>query len=666
MMRRALAVVSMAAAIGLVARAGLRAQQGPPRDTPVAPLIGSATISGTVLSSPDAKPLGRAQLMILGAENGYMKIVESDAQGRFAFAQLPAGRYMIGASKSPYLDSAYGATRPGRPGTAISVTEGQRIANLAIKMLRGGVVTGFVTDERGQPLQNATVRLLAIKTKDGNRVVGAAGGPTELSLFLGNTGNGRTDERGIYRLYGIAPGEYAVAVTAQTPGGGGDLRVMTAAEIQAGLQAIRDPGQPGVERPSMGPPAPMVPSTGVAIPPPPGPAPPPLPAPSGPPMGFAPTYYPGSIDVADAAPVTVAAGEERGGVDIRTRLVPMVRVVGQVSVPFGESPTNVQVTLRPAGSAAGPSVLTGMQPSARVAATGQFAIDSVPPGRYTLTARTQPGVSGGGGRGGIPPPDPQAPSTPAAPPQALWATSDIVVSGQPVSGIVLTMQPGMTVSGKVVFKSVAAADPKNLAINVVVRPPQVESIFGSGLGLGNGTVVKADRTFTIEGLVPARYLLTAGVTPTGPDSFANLFAWTVEQVTIGGRDVTDLPIELKPNGDITDAVITLTDRKQEVFGTLKESTGRPAPDYTVVLFSTDRQYWLTGSRRIATARPATDGRFEVSNPQGLPPGTYFLAAITDLGADEQYDTKLLEDLSKAAVKLTLAPGERKQQELRIK
>jgi hypothetical protein len=130
--------------------------------------------------------------------------------------------------------------------------------------------------------------------------------------------------------------------------------------------------------------------------------------------------------------------------------------------------------------------------------------------------------------------------------------------------------------------------------------------------------------------------------------------------------VTDLLVDLRPTSDARDVVITLTDRKQEVFGTLKESTGRPAPDYTVVLFSTDKQYWLTGSRRVATTRPATDGRFEVSSPQGLPPGSYFLAAISDLGADEQYDTKLLEELSKAAVRLMLAPGERKQQDLRIK
>jgi hypothetical protein len=663
-MRRALAVLSIAAAIG--SAVGLEAQQRPPRDTPVAPLIGTATISGIVLSSPDAKPLNRAQLMILGAENGYMKIVESDAQGRFSFAQLPAGRYMIGATRPPFLDTAYGATRPGRPGTAISVTEGQRITNLALKMLRGGVVTGFVTDEHGQPLQNATVRLLAIETKNGTRVVGAASNQLALVGLMRDGALGRTDERGVYRLFGVAPGEYAVAVTAQPQGNGGDVRVLTAAEIQAGLQAVRDPGQPGVERPSMGPPGPMTRTTGVAIPPPPGPQPPPLPAPGGPPMGFAPTYYPGSIDVADAASVVVTAGDERGGVDIRTRLVPMVRVEGQVSVPFGEPLTNVQVTLRAAGVGSGPLAVGSMQLASRVAPDGRFVINGAPPGRYTLTARTQPGPTGGaGGRGGMPPPDPQASSGPVAQPQVLWATTDIVVSGQPVSGIVLTMQPGMMVSGKVVFKSVATPEPKDIAINVFARPPQVDSLL-FGPRMNNGTTAKPDRTFTIEGLVPDRYVVTASLTPSGGTDFSSFFAWTVESVTMGGRDVTDLPVDLRPTSDIRDVVITLTDRKQEVFGTLKESTGRPAPDYTVVLFSTDKQYWLTGSRRIATARPATDGRFEVSSPQGLPPGSYFLAAITDLGADEQYDTKLLEDLSKAAVKLTLAPGERKQQELRIK
>jgi hypothetical protein len=247
----------------------------------------------------------------------------------------------------------------------------------------------------------------------------------------------------------------------------------------------------------------------------------------------------------------------------------------------------------------------------------------------------------------------------------LWASTDIVVSGQSMSGIMLTMQPGMTVSGKVVFKSVATPEPKDPNVSVVARPPQVESLL-FGPRAFNVATLRPNRTFTIEGLMPDRYVVSASVSPSGPQDLSSMFVWTVESVTMGGRDVTDLAVDLKPNGDVRDAVITFTDRKQEVFGTLKESSGRPAPDYTVVLFSTDKQYWVTGSRRIATTRPATDGRFEVSNPQGLPPGTYFLAAITDLGADEQYDTKLLEELSKSAVKLSLAPGERKQQELRIK
>jgi hypothetical protein len=50
---------------------------------------------------------------------------------------------------------------------------------------------------------------------------------------------------------------------------------------------------------------------------------------------------------------------------------------------------------------------------------------------------------------------------------------------------------------------------------------------------------------------------------------------------------------------------------------------------------------------------------------GLPPGEYLLAAVTDLGADEQYDVKLLDALAKAAVPISLASGERRQQNLRI-
>jgi len=651
--------VVLGAALALAV--GVHAQQRPSRDTPSAPpLIGTATIAGTVSATDEreSKPIFRAQVLIIGIDNGYVKTAESDEHGAFSFAKLPAGRYLIGATKEPFLDAAYGARRPGSPGTAISVADGQRVTNIAMTMIRGGVITGIITDDRGSPVPNATARLLPVEMRNGERVVGAVsplGLP--LNLLLSNGTMGRSDERGIYRLYGVPPGDYVVVVPL-LPNGPGEVRAMTAEEIQAGLQAVRESNRAGGPPPVIGPPVPMPPpSRGGPAMPPSGPPAPSLPA-QGQTMGSAPIYFPGTADVTEAGIVSVAAGAERGGVDIRTRLVPTARLSGLVMAPFGTAGTNIHISLQPTNRSSMPGMPGPMQNSVRSAADGSFTMYAVPPGRYTLTAQTAPVAAGRRGSA----PD-QSTADPAASPQQLWASLDVVVTGQDLSGLMLTLQPGMSISGTVVFHSTRVPVPKDPTVLVSTRAPELlQNIFTAFQG---GAAMKSDKTFAIPGLAPGRYLLSAILQP-DQDRFSDMLAWTIESVTIDGRDVTDLPVDLKPGDQIDNAVVTLTDTKQEVFGTLKDATGRPVAGYTVLLFSTDSKYWLTGSRRVVTTRPATDGRFELAGPQGLPAGTYFLAAVTDIGPSEQYDAKLLEEISKTAAKVTVGPGERKQQEMRIK
>ena len=74
---------------------------------------------------------------------------------------------------------------------------------------------------------------------------------------------------------------------------------------------------------------------------------------------------------------------------------------------------------------------------------------------------------------------------------------------------------------------------------------------------------------------------------------------------------------------------------------MQDRGGRAATDYYILVFSSDRKHWTPGSRRVRMTRPATDGSFSV---KGLPPGEYFLAALTDLETGEWNDPALLEQL----------------------
>ena len=67
-------------------------------------------------------------------------------------------------------------------------------------------------------------------------------------------------------------------------------------------------------------------------------------------------------------------------------------------------------------------------------------------------------------------------------------------------------------------------------------------------------------------------------------------------------------------------------------------------------------------------RPAADGQFSFGGPgvASLPSGDYFLAAVMDLGRDEQFAPSFLAALVQAAAPITIAPGEKKIQDLVIR
>jgi len=83
----------------------------------------------------------------------------------------------------------------------------------------------------------------------------------------------------------------------------------------------------------------------------------------------------------------------------------------------------------------------------------------------------------------------------------------------------------------------------------------------------------------------------------------------------------------------------------------------------VVVLPTDRALWLPDARRIKSARPATSGQYSFAD---LSAGSYLLAAIDDLEPSDLADASFLEAIAKAGVAVTIADGEKKTQDLRLK
>ena len=137
--------------------------------------------------------------------------------------------------------------------------------------------------------------------------------------------------------------------------------------------------------------------------------------------------------------------------------------------------------------------------------------------------------------------------------------------------------------------------------------------------------------------------------------------WIIKSSVANGRDAFETPLRVTPNEPV-DWTVTFTDKPTTLTGVLQDGSGRGAPAYFILVFSADRQHWTPGSRRVRMTRPATDGAFIA---KGLPPGEYFVAALTDLEPGEWNDPALLEQLVGSAVKVQLRDGQTTTQNFRI-
>lgn len=82
----------------------------------------------------------------------------------------------------------------------------------------------------------------------------------------------------------------------------------------------------------------------------------------------------------------------------------------------------------------------------------------------------------------------------------------------------------------------------------------------------------------------------------------------------------------------------------------------------MIVFSTDHALWNATSRRVVATRPAADGSFSFRN---LPPGDYFVAALTRLSQTDTRDPPFLEGIALSALKISLGEGQRLVQDLQV-
>ena len=607
-------------------------------------------IVGRVVDASTDKPLAGV-LLELGIETTLGQVAVgpprrqlSNAQGRFVFRDVPAGRVTVRATVGgnfpgpngfisnssgfpigAYLPGGFGQRRPDGALRQLTLAQGQNVSDAEIRMWRSASLNGTVTDETGDPLVDVVVGAARV-TSDGT----LANGPTT-----------KTDDRGMYRLSSLEPGRYIVFVPqTQTVMLMDSVNVVTArlqeAAAKNGVSVL--PVVPELTGIRIGTSLVSTGTSGMIT----GTQPPRTV--NGATYVLPTTFLPGSTTLNVNAAVEIAAGEDRTAADLTVRAVPTAIVSGTLTAS-GVPSNGMLVHLLPAGSRDAALFETA---KARTDANGRFTFPAVPLGSYTVVAFNDPALP--------PAPNPSAVehSVGIVGGPGAWGAAPVSVGAEGVANLQLAMRPGFSIRGRMDFEGSSPrpdeAALKNLRIDVTRTRPQFRSIAGAPAM----SLLDPTQQFAVIGVTPARYTIRPSTLVIGP--------WRLKSVQVGGREVADLPVEISE--DLNNVVVTFTDQPASL---VFDVAGADADDgATFMLFLADRAAWSDlppTSARLRGVRLPTAGGGTL--PFVLP-GDYLAVAVSESLLADFPSEVLFTKLAPLATAVRVTAGQRTSVSLTLK
>ena len=588
--------------------AGLGAQAQPQPGTAAQP-PGTVLVGRGVEGSGDV-PVPYAQVIVLTrrpptaapATAGAMTtvVLQTGADGRFVVRDAPP-TLALNVEAPGFL--------PVRNRSHV-VAPGTKVSDITVRMTRAARLKGRVTDDHGDPMPR-----LAVQVWRRGYQRGQPRWTNALTLGLQ-----ATDDRGMYMVDGLAPGDYLVGIV--------QVQTSTPAAAQNKLMDALISGAPDQAMTALSSAltdAPMV-SAGVRIndylvsssrgv----------MPVGAGPARWLVVpnTWYPSARTMATAQVVTLTEGEVREGIDLSLSLVPTVAVSGVVVGPSGPM-AGAGVRLRAMGDAPGETGSDVAHTATR--ADGTFLFPVVPAGTYVASVvRTPPATA-------------SLPRNDGADRTVLFAETMVAVE-KPVTDLVLTVAAPPRVRGRV-----TAADPAVTAfsgLQVIVSPLDQAGVINRAMT--QPSAVGADGTFDVPAGPPGRYVLSvSGTTQAG---------WFAREADWQGRNVLHQAFRIE-SSDINGITVRLVQKTSAITGTVT-GTG----ESTVVAFPEDWRAWVADGMSpslVRQVRTSETGAFTLAN---VVPGTYAMVAVNPDVVGDVQDPTVIEALARRAISASVGDGE---------
>lgn len=293
------------------------AQSTAPQKRPLATVSGRITIK--------SKPAAGVTVGLRRSEQGTSTQIVggraiTDLDGNYRIENVPAGSYEVIIAAPAFVQS-----EPNLGSRTIFINEGENVEGIDFALVRGGVITGKVIDADGRPVIQQQVNIYRSDAWEQR--------PQGQNQPVFATRTAATDDRGIYRAFGVMPGRYKVAV------GRGDDTFQT----------------------------PQLPSR----------------------ASYSRVFHPDIIDPAKATVIEVAEGSEAKDVDIslarpvETYSISGHTVDGEKNLPV----PGVRVALERVGMGAYQTYSSFTSSNAQ----GELVLDSVPPGKYIFSLISERG-----------------------------------------------------------------------------------------------------------------------------------------------------------------------------------------------------------------------------------------------------------------------------------
>jgi hypothetical protein len=526
-----LRVVQLIVVVTLASLCAVSQTQQPPMRSEANEPPTTGAITGRVVNE-NGQPVQGAlvQIRAIGG-NGQGQMATTDREGEFRVSNLDRATYIVSASMPAYTPA------PRDPSTAAPTYRIGDSVNLTL--IKGGVMTGTVTNAAGEPVVAVTVRVQMVRDSNGRRV------PSGFSRQRS------TDDRGVYRIYGLPAGTYVVV---------------------AGPATMFPSPEPNAYD------------------------------------GDAPTYAPSSTRD-NATEVSVRAGEEVSGVDIRYRAEQGRTISGVVNTAPDVAFT---VTLNAGGDAGAPVNTTFyQQPGNR-----DFFFSGVADGDYQLVvmsyARGSRNVS--------------------------TASKRVTVKGADVTGLELTTLPLGIINGRVVLeesKTPECTDKQRPQFNEVVVAAwhndneTAKETPQSLWSIGAPVPADADGSFVLRNLAPGEYYFVTR----SPAKY-----WYLQSITFGapppsgavrpaGRssDATLVWTKVKAGDQLSGLTVTLAQGAASLRGQLVPGEGVQVPEKLFVYLVPSEREKSEAVLRFFAAPVSPDGKIALNN---IPPGRDWILAQT--------------------------------------